>query len=147
MGWNRADANLGKRRKTSLESAAQGQLNSEINRSLAEFGAEPSGFRDEEEGVKEEGQRVLYHSQELGLELKTVKGTPPVDIRESGVSEAMKVGKDMVGGGQDGHKNKAECLVWTDNSGPGQRQSWNLLWLEDCVSCFKGDQQGNYLWW
>lgn len=55
------------------QSAAQGRFNSEINRSLAEFGAGPMGL---EMRRKESGQRVLHHSQEIDLELKTTKGTP-----------------------------------------------------------------------
>lgn len=62
------------RRKPSMKSAAQGQVNTGINIILGEFGTRPSGFRDEKERIKE--QRGLRHSQELGLELRRVKGNP-----------------------------------------------------------------------
>lgn len=46
-----------------MKSAAQSQFNTGINRILGDFGTRLSGFRDEEEGIKE--QRGLHHSQEL----------------------------------------------------------------------------------
>lgn len=125
------------RGKPSLESAAQGQSNSKINGSLGEFGDGPNGFTDEE-GLESRTESALPQPRAWSRAEDSERDSP-IDIRESGVSKPTKVGKDAGKGGQDGPGSKAECLVWTNNSGPGQWQSWNLLWMEDCVICFKGD--------
>lgn len=130
--WECSDPVLGthsqirtrRKEKKSNKSAAQGQFNSESTEAWLSLELGPVGL-----GMRRKESRTesVLPQPRGWARSEDNEGDSPVDIRERRVSEATKVGKDAGEGRLDGPGSKAECLVWTNNSGPGQWWSWNLL--------------------